>query len=170
MMSYQNVIGKYLYIAAIRQRANAWNKRYRILHKKQICNHLVDMKALVNLLESEDLDQIRNGIFDYAAKYKEETPVLSGSEEYSEEYCILNRFMISLLDVSIKETTKGITDWKCVAHKLDVFHNLPKVYLSSEKECGCSNRLSIEDAYSFADMVANDDEKTELMQMRLLIK
>ncbi len=170
MMSYQNVIGKYLYIAAIRQRANAWNKRYRILHKKQICNHLVDMKALVNLLESEDLDQIRNGILDYAAKYKEETPVLSGSEEYSEEYCILNRFMISLLDVSIKETTKRITDWKCVAHKLDVFHNLPKVYLSSEKECGCSNRLSIEDAYSFADMVANDDEKAELMQMRLLIK
>ena len=166
MMSYQNVIGKYLYIAAIRQRANAWNKRYRILHKKQICNHLVDMKALVNLLESEDLDQIRNGILDYAAKYKEETPVLSGSEEY----CILNRFMISLLDVSIKETTKRITDWKCVAHKLDVFHNLPKVYLSSEKECGCSNRLSIEDAYSFADMAANDDEKAELMQMRLLIK
>ena len=170
MMSYQNVIGKYLYIAAIRQRANAWNKRYRILHKKQICNHLVDMKALVNLLESEDLDQIRNGILDYAAKYKEEIPVLSGSEEYSEEYCILNRFMISLLDVSIKETTKRITDWKCVAHKLDVFHNLPKVYLSSEKECGCSNRLSIEDAYSFADMAANDDEKAELMQIKSLIK
>ena len=78
--------------------------------------------------------------------------------------------MISLLDVSIKETTKRITDWKCVAHKLDVFHNLPKVYLSSKKEDGCSNRLSIEDAYSFVDMAANDDEKAELMQMRLLIK
>ena len=166
MLSYQNVIGKYLYIAAIRQRANAWNKRYRILHKKQICNHLVDMKALVNLLESEDLDQIKNGILDYAAKYKEETPVLSGSEEYSEEYCILNQFMISLLDVSIKETAKRITDWKCVAHKLDVFHNLPKVYLSSETEEGCSNRLSIEDAYSFAEMAAYDDEKDELKQMK----
>ena len=67
-MSYQNVIGKYLYKAAIRQRANAWNKKYRMLHKKQIYNHLVDMKVLVNLLESEDLDQIRNGILDYAAK------------------------------------------------------------------------------------------------------
>lgn len=167
MMSYQNVIGKYLYMAAIRQRANAWNKRYRILHKKQIYNHLIDMKVLVNLLESEDLDQIRSGILDYAAKYTEETPVLFDSEEYSEEYCILNQFMISLLDVSIKETTKLITDWECVAHKLDVFHNLPKVYLSSEKDGGCSNRLSIEDAYSFVDMAANDDEKAELMQMRL---
>ena len=91
MMSYQNVIGKYLYIAAIRQRANAWNKRYRIFHKKQIYSHLVDMKVLVNLLESEDLDQIRNGILDYAAKYAEETVNLSGCEEYSEEYRILNR-------------------------------------------------------------------------------
>ena len=170
MMSYQNVIGKYLYKAAIRQRANAWNKKYRMLHKKQIYNHLVDMKVLVNLLESEDLDQIRNGILDYAAKYAEETAILSGCEEYSEEYRMLNQFMISLLDVSIKETSKRITDWKCVAHKLDVFHNLPKVYLSSEKEGGCGNRLSIEDAYSFADMVANDDEKAELMHIKSLIK
>ena len=150
MKSYQNVISKYLYKAAIRQRANARNKKYRMLHKKQIYSHLVDMKVLVNLFESEDLDQIRKGLLDYAVKYTKETPVLSGSEEYSEEYCILNQFMISLLDVSIKETAKRITDWKCVAHKLDVFHNLPKVYLSSETEEGCSNRLSIEDAYSFA--------------------
>ena len=170
MMSYQNIIGKYLYIAAIRQRANAWNKGYRIFHKKQIYKHLVDMKVLVNLLESEDLEHIKNGILDYAAKYAEETPVLSDCEEYSEEYCILNRFMISLLDVSIKETAKRITDWNCVAHKLDVFHNLPKVYLCSKKEDGCNNRLSIEDAYSFLDMVANDDEKTELMQLKSSIK
>lgn len=54
-----------------------------------------------------------------------------------------NQFMISLPDVSIKETTKRITDWKYVAHKLDVLHNLPKVYLSSKKEGGCCNRLSI---------------------------
>ncbi len=170
MMSYQNIIGRYLYIAAIRERANAWNKRYRIFHKKQIYNHLLDMKVLVNLLESEDLDQIWNGILAYATKYTEETPVLSDCEEYSEEYCILNRFMISLLDVSIKETTKRITDWKCVAHKLDVFHNLPKVYLSSKLEGGCSNRLSIEDAYSFANMVANDNEKAELMQLKSSIE
>ena len=78
--------------------------------------------------------------------------------------------MISLLDVSIKETTKRITDWQCIAHKLDVFHNLPKVYLSSKKEDGCSNRLSIEDAYLFVDMAANDDEKAELMQMKLSTK
>lgn len=48
-----------------------------------------------------------------------------------------------------------------------MFHNLPKVYLSSEKEGGCNNRLSVEDAYSFVAMAANDDEKAELMQMRL---
>lgn len=47
-----------------------------------------------------------------------------------------------------------------------MFHNLPKVYLSSKKEGGCSNRLSIEYAYSFVDMVANDDEKAELMQLK----
>lgn len=51
-----------------------------------------------------------------------------------------------------------------------MFHNLPKVYLSSEKEGGCVNRLSIEDAYSFADMAANDDEKAELMHIKSLIK
>lgn len=95
---------------------------------------------------------------------------MSGSEEYLEEYCILNRFMISLLDVSIKETAQSIMDWKCVAHKLDMFHNLPKVYLSSKKEDGCGNRLSIEDAYSFADVVASDVEKAELMQLKLLHK
>ena len=170
MMSYQNIIGKYLYIEAIRQRANAWNKRYRMFHKKQIYSHLVDMKALVNLLESEDSDQIRKGILDYATKYKEETPILSGCEEYSKEYGILNQFMISLLDVSINETSKRITDWKCVAHKLDVLHNLPKVYLSSKLEGGCSNRISIEDAFAFAEMAANDDEKAELMQIKLSMK
>lgn len=67
-MSYQNIIGRYLYIAAIRLRANAWNKRYRIFHKKQIHNHLVDMKVLVNLLESEDSEHIKNRIIDYVAK------------------------------------------------------------------------------------------------------
>jgi len=54
--------------------------------------------------------------------------------------------------------------------RLDVFHNLPKVYLSSEKEGGCGNRLSIEDAYSFTGMAASDDEKAELMHIKSLIK
>ena len=166
MISYQNVIGKYLYTAAIRLRSNAWNKIYRIFHKKQICKHLVDMKALVYLLENNDLDQIRKEIFDYAKRYIGETPVILDCEEYSEEYHLLNQFMISLLDFSIKETNKKITDWKRVAHKLDLLHNLPKVYLSFQKEDGFCNRISIDDAFSFACLVANKDEKDELVRIR----
>lgn len=172
-MYVQDIIGELLYIGIVAEKGRCYGVRWRFgyrrilkrhiiaLNELQKCLYLTDEKVLnITIKKFITICEKNNEIgkfYDFSVKQVDELKIGKNYEE-------INQFTNELFCDLLKEIKKLYINKRKVYDLLSALHNLPRVYLGSDKETLCDLKqqaISEEDAikYTFNNMNTSLREK-----------
>lgn len=160
-MYIQDIIGELLYIGIVAEKGRCYGMRWKFGYKRILKRHIIALSQLQKCLKISDKElscSIINDFFVICEKNSEIAKFYNFSVKKIDELMLgksyekINQFMNELFCDLLKEINKPNINKRKVYDLLCALHNLPRVYLGSEKETLCNLKqqaISEEDAIKY---------------------